>query len=362
MLYKLFHIKNFRCFRDFKYSSLDRVNLITGMNNVGKTALLEAIWLHQGRNNPQLSLNINAKRGLNEFNSKEFLLDIFNDFNFDKEISIKSVDSDNFKRSTIIKSKESSFTELPLNENGDTDVTEDESTRNIQAMSNRVIFTYKNATDDTFQTQMNLFENIETGNRGIQFHGKKAENIPQGIFISSSASSNPQENAERFGELTRQKRKEEIIQLLKHLTPELRDLEIIPMGKTSIIHGDLNTDRLYPIQLLGDGLNRLLTYGLAITASKNGIVLIDEIENGLHYSVLPKIWSALAELARKSNVQLFATTHSEECIRAAYNSFSKSEKYDFKLHRIDKYDNEISQTTYEKDTLGPAIEQGFEVR
>ncbi len=62
-----FHAKNFRGFRDLKIENLKRVNLIAGMNNVGKTALLEAVFLHLGPDNPELGLRINAMRGLEEF-------------------------------------------------------------------------------------------------------------------------------------------------------------------------------------------------------------------------------------------------------------------------------------------------------
>ena len=58
-----FILKNFRCFRELEMTPLDRVNLIAGKNNTGKTALLEAIFLHLGPNNPRLSLTLHALRG-----------------------------------------------------------------------------------------------------------------------------------------------------------------------------------------------------------------------------------------------------------------------------------------------------------
>ena len=140
------------------------------------------------------------------------------------------------------------------------------------------------------------------------------------------------------------------------------DLEVIPRGNIPIIHGDLGSDRLIPLPLLGEGMNKLCSYGLAISNAENGFVLIDEIENGLHYSVLEKIWKGIIHLARKSNVQVITTTHSEECIRAAHSSMSDEKEYELKLHRLDRVDEGIEVTTYDKDTLGPAIDQGFEVR
>jgi hypothetical protein len=63
-MYTYFKIRNFRCFQDLELGNLALVNLIAGTNNVGKTALLEAIFLHGGAYNPGLTLKVNAFRGI----------------------------------------------------------------------------------------------------------------------------------------------------------------------------------------------------------------------------------------------------------------------------------------------------------
>ncbi|HLA29257.1 MAG TPA: AAA family ATPase, partial [Syntrophales bacterium] len=57
--YKSFDVQNFRCIRKLAISPLEQVNLIAGMNNVGKTTLLEALFLHIGETNPELALRVN---------------------------------------------------------------------------------------------------------------------------------------------------------------------------------------------------------------------------------------------------------------------------------------------------------------
>jgi ABC-type multidrug transport system ATPase subunit len=84
-----------------------------------------------------------------------------------------------------------------------------------------------------------------------------------------------------------------------------------------MINGDIGIGRLIPLPLLGEGTVRLLEILLAISTTRDGVVLIDEIENGLHYSVLKKVWKAIAQYARKSNSQIVTTTHSWESIEAA---------------------------------------------
>ena len=66
------------------------------------------------------------------------------------------------------------------------------------------------------------------------------------------------------------------------------------MAGTREIHGDIGLPLLLPIPLMGEGLRRLLSLLLAIANLKDGIVLIDEIENGFHYSVHKKVWQAIA--------------------------------------------------------------------
>jgi hypothetical protein len=71
-----------------------------------------------------------------------------------------------------------------------------------------------------------------------------------------------------------------------------------------------------PLGSLGEGVSRILTLALHLAATQGGFLLIDEIENGLHWSVLPKVWRFLVETARTLDVQVFATTHSKDCLEA----------------------------------------------
>jgi len=113
---------------------------------------------------------------------------------------------------------------------------------------------------------------------------------------------------------------------------------------------------------MGGGMERLASLVLVIGTIPNGVVLVDEVESGLHYSILPKVWRAIGEVARQFNTQVFATTHSLECIVAAHRAFSESERYDFRLHRLDRDKESISAVTYDQETLEAAIETGLEVR
>ena len=101
---------------------------------------------------------------------------------------------------------------------------------------------------------------------------------------------------------------------------------------------------------------------LAIADAENGIVLIDDIDHGLHTSVLEGVWQSISRVSREFNTQVFATTHSWECVVAAHEAFSKDLAYDFRLHRLDRVNGDIKAVTYEQEELESAIGLQWEVR
>ena len=100
---------------------------------------------------------------------------------------------------------------------------------------------------------------------------------------------------------------------------------------------------------------RLASILVAIASSRKGVVLIDEFENGIHHSVLPKIWEAVAEFAERSDTQVFATTHSAECIRAAHEVFTGRE-YVFQLFRLQRaIDGSVEARAFDREALEAAL-------
>ena len=66
---------------------------------------------------------------------------------------------------------------------------------------------------------------------------------------------------------------------------------------------------------LGDGITRLFAAGLALANSRNGFLVVDEAENGIHYSVQRDFWRMVLLAAHQYNVQVVATTHSRDCVK-----------------------------------------------
>jgi AAA15 family ATPase/GTPase len=124
--------------------------------------------------------------------------------------------------------------------------------------------------------------------------------------------------------------------------------------------------RRLPLGSMGDGMSRTLQYVLAVFRAKNGILLIDEFENGLHWQVQEKIWQMLFKLARDLNIQIFATTHSEDTIKA-FSTVAQSADIEgvlIKLVRKPTPDNngKVTAVIYEKEVLNTAVLTETEIR
>jgi AAA15 family ATPase/GTPase len=92
------------------------------------------------------------------------------------------------------------------------------------------------------------------------------------------------------------------------------------------------------------------------------VVLIDELENGIHHSVLTDVWTGIAEIAAKEDLQILATTHSSECIQAAHEVFQARNRYDFALHRLQMVKGEIQVVTHDQRMIEVAEKTEMEIR
>ena len=117
-----------------------------------------------------------------------------------------------------------------------------------------------------------------------------------------------------------------------------------------------------PLKSLGDGAIRLFGVALALANSRNGFLLIDEAENGIHYSVQRDYWRMILQTAHKDNVQVIATTHSWDCVKGFARAAMETEDAEGVLVRLERDDDGMRAIEYSEDELRVAAEQGIEVR
>ena len=156
----------------------------------------------------------------------------------------------------------------------------------------------------------------------------------------------------------------EVVEALQLLEPEVDEI-VYPTGgepRRGVELGRRDSDRRLPIGSYGDGMSRLLALSLGLIHKADGCVLIDEIDTGLHWTVMEDMWRLVVETAHRSNVQVFATTHSYDCIRGL-GSLVRSRPDladDLAIHKMHR---SLAKSVCIPGTeIAVAVEQDIEVR
>ena len=149
-----------------------------------------------------------------------------------------------------------------------------------------------------------------------------------------------------------------MVAALQIIEPKLKDLSVYRRE----ILGDVGLKEKLPIALLGEGMHALLSMVLAIINLKDGIVLIDEIENGLYYRTLPSIWKCLQKLSKQYKTQIFATTHSREMIGCALEGIGEEQADEFRFIHLGYKDNQVKSQTYNYSETQMAIKNNLAIR
>jgi hypothetical protein len=150
------------------------------------------------------------------------------------------------------------------------------------------------------------------------FWPKDAKKTLTKSAIFSSHPSDPVQDALDYNRVILKRGKKKVEELLRKIDPRLVSVEALQTGERSpLIYANIGLPEMIPVTHLGVGFCRLLDIYSELLAGDAQVLLIDEIENGLHHSVLPTVWKGLIAAANELNVQIFATTHSAECIFAA---------------------------------------------
>ena len=120
--------------------------------------------------------------------------------------------------------------------------------------------------------------------------------------------------------------------------------------------------RRIPLRSLGDGALRLFGLAFALANSQGGFLLLDAVENGLHYSIQQAFWSMILRMAREYNVQVLATTHSSDCINGFAYAADENKDIEGRLIRLDRDEYGLHAIEYSEENLKIAAEHALELR
>jgi predicted ATPase len=356
-MYKTFSVRHFRGLHDLSISPLKRINLIAGKNGVGKTALLEALRLYQSFDEPLTAVKVSRSRGLPWQIGNGFLFDLFENFEQAETIELTARDDSNLASVLRIGIKESSRSLLPPEPRSETSLDQDSVEPDLDEDTELTItFERKAPVRKVIRTQAHI-----TAKGASSFTGKKTDH-PKVAFLADMDRFESKGTSDGLSRLIELKKLDSVVRVLKMIEPSLKTLQVIQKGRSIGVYADIGMKRLVPTQLLGDGFSRLLRIIVEIPQVEGGLLLIDEIENGIHYSIQLLLWKEIAALCREHDVQLFATTHSEECVRYAHEYFAKTKQYDFRLHRLERTKQTVTAINFNKEQLQTAFETGWEFR
>jgi len=371
-------IRNFRIFKEIEIKKLSRVNLFVGKNNSGKSCLIEALQIYATKGNPKILYEINTNRDedwesiiaeKNDTSVKEVadpLSYIFNGYSLPEidgeSIEIGPTDDDSErlkirrKAFQIIEDEEGRRRRVPLEQNFIKDELVD-----VQVALEII-------QDDKRYHYIALDSHKPSYRRRI-YSGAKDFNINHQVVPTRNISDDTL--SVLWDNINLTDLEDEVVSCLKIIDSNIEGVALV---------GDVVSDRIgrkrkripiirykglnerIPLKTMGDGLTRLFHIILALVNSKNGFLLIDEFENGLHWTIHPKIWDIIIRLSQELNVQIIATTHSRDCIKGFYDVWSSKEEY-ASFYRFET--DQIKGTkiiNYTCEMLSDAIESDVEVR
>ncbi len=352
------HVENFRCFKSVDLPDLRRINVVVGKNATGKTALLEAVRLALG-GTPAVLWNMNQARtfpGVSQPMTRELFESLWNPFffNFDASNAILAECQDTGGRMARVKilfDEGKSITTVPQQQ------PQQPAALPISSIAplafERVDFS---GIPSTIYASLNQQGGLNF-DQGPEL-GQAAEYFP-----SSSWNLNPFLSAQWFSQLSLVQRETEIVTATRdEFEPALENLVVLSPGGLPGIYASVRYLReKIPVSLVSAGISRFITMLSAVVIRGKGVVLIDEVENGLFYKILPSLWKHLLRFAMQNDTQIFASTHSLECVRALLPGMRGNEN-EFALLRVERINGASGVTVVPGRSLEAAIDQGVEVR
>lgn len=348
-MFEVLEIERFRGIRQTRIDGLRRINLFFGKNNCGKSSLLDAVFLIAGMTNPKLPLNINILRNYRGLEKSDIILDFYG-LDASKPIIIRA-HNDHIRELSVSFFETSSSKVDLLSEDNNIASTNVENRYGLVLKCKGEGKEYESSIILSRKNEKELEQRIKLDSRYKETINCRYLS-PQFDFYTS---------IEGLVNVLKNKDEEFILNALRILEPNLKDV-ILSQSEVLV---DIGLDKRIPINMMGDGVRKLLSILTTLYECKNGIVLIDEVSNGFHFSVMKGLWSVIIDAAEKNNVQVYATTHDIDSIRGLRDAVLSTEDFNdqiscFKLQKTNN--SELIPYHYSLSSVDYAINQDIEIR
>lgn len=349
-------ITNYRGFKHYRMKGLARVNLLVGKNNCGKTALLEGLDLLTSNGEPTILSDIARRRG---------------------EVTRSYIDVSQLFHGRIV---QPGSTVQFRGEDGDSaapmvslsigEIQRDQPSL-FEEKSVRLTLRIESS-EPLPQERRTFWISAEGGILSSQLRrasSVEGSSSASPVFIASDLLV-PDLLSRMWDGVIIGKRETEVLRAMQILEPKLEDIIFQPgepsyrhmTGRASVLVGFRGERRRVPLGSLGDGMRHLLDLSISLVHTGNGALFVDEIDTGLHFSVLPEMWKLVVETAVRNEAQFFSTTHSWDCVSGLAQLCRQEPQLmpQVAVHKIDAALEESVSFSGEK--LVQAVEGGIELR
>ena len=367
-------ISGFRGVRALEIPRLGRVTLLAGRNGVGKTATLEAVRLYASRASERVSSALS--RSHEEFVS---IVGDNGDTTFEPDFAAL------FHGRSV--SPDSRIEIGPKNGSGG-DKLKIEAKTPGKKLADRLKMLYRNPSPDDYLLviQISFAKHKRTIPWSVARHGRVGERggFVYQPFISDGPPPPAEPNCQALGpnlssadeiaklwdKIALTDDEDRAIQALNLVLDDRADRVTMigegdgPFGrrKRTVLVRLRGRDKPVPLRSLGDGAARMFGVALALAGSRGGFLVIDEVENGLHHSVHDDFWRMVLRAAEENDVQVFAATHSFDCVRGFARAAANSPESEAALARLERRDEHTRAVLYSKQEIATVADQGIEIR
>lgn len=355
---KRIYLENYKGFNKFA-SDLTPITIFGGKNNCGKTSILEALLLRFSYTNINCFTNMNLLRHVgmvNGYTPGRTWAPLFNNFNVDRELKIEVYNCEN-KKSSLSLVLDRNYT-VPQN-----------IINNIPQMmlANGIgtNFALKFMMESDYLDEYGHYIINSSGiNYSLESHVEKKPSLMKMVFLFRYDNwFDPNLLAQWFGNLILSDRKKYVVECMKLFDKRITDLQTIVENSIGYIYAIFEDGSNMPVSYMGDGMNRLLNIVLGILANPNSIILLDEIENGFHYSMYYKIWEALGKAASTCNCQIIANTHSIDMLQGCVDGLrSVGRLEDLSYVRLERCKDDVKSHYFDNEMIEVALASEMEVR
>lgn len=342
-------IKNFRAFKNVTLKKLVRMNVIVGENGVGKTALLEAVFLALAAN-PQKAVLLRQQRGLDGVFSgtpAAIVEALYSEFfhNMDPSVPAEIIMKGSGPEArSLVMSQGRGDLIVPIGARADE-----------AAVLSPIEFAW------TDSEGVRTVAQTRVSGGGVEF--ESAGSVPNCYFFSATSSVPSGETATKFSDLRKRRKTDaaDFVRTFTEIFDWIEDISVETYGGAPVLHAAVRgADRLMPLTTVSGAINRIAGILLAIADRRDGLVLVDEIENGIFHRHQLPLAKALVSFSRKHNCQLLMSTHSLEWLEAFI--LAAGDPSDSALYRVERGDPQPSIVRFGGETFAAGVRSSGDVR